>query len=65
VSVILTVIDCKTMDLFNASFYWGRVTRQEAEDIIEQLGLKSGLYLVREKYEEAGSYAITLCYSKR
>ncbi len=53
------------MDLFDELFYWGRITRQDAEDILEQLGLKNGLYLVREKIEEAGAYAISLCYLKR
>ena len=53
------------MDLFDASFYWGRITRQDAEDLLEQFGLKNGSYLIREKYEEAGAYAITLCFSKR
>ncbi|CAF1119626.1 unnamed protein product [Adineta steineri] len=53
------------MDLFDAPFYWGRITRQDAEEILEQTGLKNGLYLIREKFEEAGAYAITLCYLKR
>jgi len=53
------------MDLFDAPFYWGRITRQDAEEILDQLGLKNGLYLVREKFEEAGAYAITLCFLKR
>ncbi|CAF0744073.1 unnamed protein product [Adineta steineri] len=53
------------MDLFDALFYWGRITRQDAEEIPEQTGLKNGLYLIREKFEEAGAYAITLCYLKR
>ncbi|CAF0762038.1 unnamed protein product [Rotaria sordida] len=53
------------MDLFDASFYWGRITRQDAEEILDQSGLKNGLYLIRDKFEEAGSYAITLCFLKR
>ena len=53
------------MDLFDAQFYWGRITRQDAEEILVHLELKNGLYLVREKFEEAGAYAITLCFSKR
>ena len=54
-----------TMDLFDAPFFWGRVTRQDAEEILSQCGVKNGLYLVRERFEEAGVYAITLCYLKR
>jgi SH2 domain-containing protein len=53
------------MDLFDAPFYWGRITRQDAEDFLAQAGSKNGLYLIREKFEEAGSYAITLCSLKR
>ncbi|CAF4446081.1 unnamed protein product [Rotaria socialis] len=53
------------MDLFDAPFYWGRITRQDAEEILDQSGLKNGLYLVREKYEDAGVYAITLFFLKR
>jgi hypothetical protein len=53
------------MDLFDAPFYWGRITRQDAEEILDQVGLKNGLYLIREKFEEAGAYAITLCFLKR
>jgi hypothetical protein len=53
------------MNLFDAPFYWGRLTRQDAEDMLYQSGLKNGLFLVREKLEEAGIYAITLCYLKR
>lgn len=53
------------MDLFDAPFYWGRITRQDAEEILYYSGLKNGLYLVREKFEEAGIYALTLCFLKR
>lgn len=53
------------MDLFEAPFYWGRITRQDAEELLGQYGWKNGSYLVREKYEEAGAYAITLCFLKR
>ena len=53
------------MDIFDAPFYWGRITRQDAEEILDHVGLKNGLYLVREKFEEAGVYAITLWFLKR
>ena len=53
------------MDLFDAPFYWGRITRQDAEEIIDQAGIKNGLFLVRESFEEAGVYAITLSHLKR
>ena len=53
------------MDIFDASFYWGRITRQTAEEVLKKTDLNNGLYLVREKLEEAGIYVITLCFSKK
>ena len=53
------------MDIFDASFYWGRITRQTAEEVLKKADLNDGLYLVREKLEEAGIYVISLCFSKR
>ena len=53
------------MDLFDFPAYWGRITRQNAEELLEIHGLRDGFYLIREKFEEAGIYAITLCFMRR
>lgn len=55
----------RDMDLFDAPAYWGRITREDAEEVLEKFHLQNGLYLIREKFEEAGIYAISVCYLKR
>lgn len=55
----------RDMDLFDTPAYWGRITREDAEEVLEKFHLQNGLYLIREKFEEAGIYAISVCYLKR
>ncbi|CAF1629267.1 unnamed protein product [Didymodactylos carnosus] len=54
------------MDILDQPYYWGRITRAEAEHILEkETATEDGTYLVRERIDEAGVYAITLCCFRR
>lgn len=44
------------------SYFYGRLLRDEAEKILRNRGCKNGLFLLRELVQEAGSYAMSICY---
>jgi hypothetical protein len=44
------------------SYFYGRLLREEAEKILRNRGCKNGLFLLRELVQEAGSYAMSICY---
>ena len=47
----------------NALYFYGRLLREEAEKILKNRGAKNGLFLLRESVQEAGSYALSICYN--
>ena len=47
----------------SARYFYGRITREEAEIILQERGFKEGQYLLRESISPLGNYAISLCHS--
>lgn len=45
-------------------YFYGRLLRDESEKILKKRGCSTGLYLLRERLEEAGSYALSVCHEK-
>ena len=49
----------------HTKYFLGRINREESEQILQRRGCKDGLFLLREKLEEPGSYVLSLCYNKQ
>lgn len=47
----------------NVSYFYGRISRDEAIPILNKRGAKTGLYLLRERLEETGSYSLSVCFN--
>ena len=43
-------------------YYFGRILRTEAESILNNSGLKNGLFLLRDSMIQIGSFALSLCF---
>ena len=46
-------------------WFHGRITRQEAEDLLQIAGKRDGTYLLRESTAQNGSYALSLCHNRK
>lgn len=46
-------------------YFYGRISRDEAETILTSNGCKEGLYLLRENVSTAGNYALSICHHNR
>lgn len=46
-------------------YFYGRISRDEAENILQNNGCKEGLYLLRENVTTAGNYALSICHKNR
>ncbi|XP_073334767.1 tyrosine-protein kinase SYK [Pagrus major] len=46
-------------------FFYGNITREEAEDYLRQAGMGSGLYLLRQSRNYLGGFALSVSYSGR
>ncbi|XP_013398054.1 tyrosine-protein kinase SYK [Lingula anatina] len=44
------------------SYFWGRITREEATTVLRQAGCRDGMYLLRESVNKHGNYALSLCF---
>ncbi|XP_064163473.1 tyrosine-protein kinase SYK isoform X2 [Anguilla rostrata] len=52
-----------TADRVNAlPFFFGNITREEAEDYLRQGGLSGGLYLLRQSRNNLGGYALSVAH---
>ncbi|XP_046339627.1 tyrosine-protein kinase SYK-like [Haliotis rufescens] len=49
----------------SARFFYGRITRDEAEVILKERGCNEGLYLLRESISPLGNYAISICHHNK
>ena len=49
----------------NHLWFHGRITRQEAEELLERAGKRDGMFLLRESTAQTGSYALSMCYNKK
>ena len=46
-------------------YFYGRVTREEAEQILTVHGLQEGMYLLRESISTLGDYAVSVCHKNK
>lgn len=46
-------------------YFYGRITRDEAEEILKEHSLVEGMFLLRESINPLGNYAISLCHDKK
>ncbi|XP_070780370.1 tyrosine-protein kinase SYK [Enoplosus armatus] len=46
-------------------FFYGNITREEAEDYLRQAGMSSGLYLLRQSRNYLGGFALSVSHSGR
>lgn len=46
-------------------YFYGRISRDEAEAFLMNKGCLDGLYLLRESVTVAGNYALSICYQNR
>ncbi|XP_061192017.1 tyrosine-protein kinase SYK-like [Saccostrea echinata] len=46
-----------------APFFYGRITREEAEWFLRERGTEEGLFLLRESISPLGNYAISICHN--
>ena len=49
-------------DVNKEPWFHGRITREEAEDVLDRGGCIDGQFLVRESTNLAGEYALSLCF---
>ncbi|XP_077981371.1 tyrosine-protein kinase SYK-like [Glandiceps talaboti] len=50
-------------DPYNQKYFHGRITRENAEELLQGQGSSNGLFLLREKLNESGCYALSLCFN--
>ncbi|KAK7099740.1 tyrosine-protein kinase SYK-like [Littorina saxatilis] len=43
-------------------YFYGRITREEAEKRLQERGAQEGLYLLRESISPMGNYAVSICH---
>ncbi|XP_052255888.1 tyrosine-protein kinase SYK-like isoform X2 [Dreissena polymorpha] len=46
-------------------YFYGRITRDEAEEILNDHFCEEGMFLLRESISPLGNYAISLCHDKK
>nr|XP_015191917.1 PREDICTED: tyrosine-protein kinase SYK isoform X1 [Lepisosteus oculatus] len=46
-------------------FFYGNITREEAEDYLRQSGMSDGLYLLRQSRNYLGGFALSVAYSRQ
>ena len=46
-------------------WFHGRISRQEAEELLARAGKQDGWYLLRESTASAGSYALSMCHNNK
>lgn len=52
-------------DLAKEPAYHGRISRAEAEKLLDTMGSAEGTYLVRDSLTMTGEYVLSLCYQVR
>ena len=49
----------------SVKYFFGRISRDEAENELNMRGCTEGLYLLRESMTTAGNYALSICHQGR
>jgi len=49
----------------SVNYFYGRISRDEAENVLRRSGCQEGLYLLRENISIAGNYALSICHQSR
>ena len=49
----------------SVKYFFGRISRDEAESELTLRGCTEGLYLLRESMTTAGNYALSICHQGR
>lgn len=57
--------DLKALDPTTAAYFYGRMSRHEAERILTERGLGDGLYLLRLSLTQQDNYALAVCSERR
>ena len=53
------------MQAVAVKYFFGRISRDEAEDALRAAGIREGLFLLRESIEQAGDYVLSICHDGR
>lgn len=51
--------------VYNELYFYGRITRQEAEEILAVNGMEDGLYLLRESITPMGNFSLSMAFEGR
>lgn len=49
----------------NQTYFYGRITRDEAERLLREAGCEDGLFLLRESTKKMGDYVLSLCAGRK
>lgn len=49
----------------SVNYFYGRISRDEAESILRRNGCQEGLYLLRENVSIPGNFALSICHQNR
>ena len=49
----------------SVNYFYGRISRDEAESVLRRSGCQEGLYLLRENMSTPGNYALSICHQSR
>ncbi|GFO37119.1 tyrosine-protein kinase [Plakobranchus ocellatus] len=50
-------------NVYNAPFFYGRITREESEEILKMNGMQDGMYLLRESITPMGNFSLTIVHN--
>jgi len=49
----------------SVNYFYGRISRDEAEAVLRRGSCQEGLYLLRENMSIPGNYALSICHQSR
>ncbi|XP_005099019.1 tyrosine-protein kinase SYK [Aplysia californica] len=57
------VSEAEVLGVYIEPFFYGRITRQEAEDVLKVNGNADGLYLLRESFTPMGNFSLSISHN--